>query len=224
MQHQTIAVLDYGSQYSQLICRRVREKQVYAELISWDRADELLPKLKPRGIILSGGPNSVYAPGAPTLPAAVIDAGVPVLGICYGLQLLAHGLGGKVAPSAEREYGHAVVTVAGADADDPLFAGLPSDLRVWMSHGDRVERLPAGFHAIARSENSPLAAIADPAHGLYGIQFHPEVVHTPGWRAAGEFRQASAAAPVIGPPATSSTRRWRRFARRWATPATSSAA
>ncbi|MEZ4559876.1 MAG: glutamine-hydrolyzing GMP synthase [Caldilineaceae bacterium] len=179
MQHQTIAVLDYGSQYSQLICRRVREKQVYAELISWDRADELLPKLKPRGIILSGGPNSVYAPGAPTLPAAVVDAGVPVLGICYGLQLLAHRLGGKVAPSTEREYGHAVVTVAGADADDPLFAGLPSDLRVWMSHGDRVERLPAGFHAIARSENSPLAAIADPARGLYGIQFHPEVVHTP---------------------------------------------
>ena len=181
MQHQTIAVLDYGSQYSQLICRRVREKQVYAELISWDRADELLPQLNPAGIILSGGPNSVYETGAPTLPASVIDAGVPVLGICYGLQLLAHTLGGQVSPSTEREYGSATVDVSGhrTGANNPLFADLPGSLQVWMSHGDRVERLPDGFLAIAHSANSPLAAIADESRRLYGIQFHPEVVHTP---------------------------------------------
>ncbi|MFN2168706.1 MAG: glutamine amidotransferase-related protein, partial [Anaerolineae bacterium] len=158
MRHETIAVLDYGSQYSQLICRRVREKQVYAELIPWDRADEMLPKLQPKGIILSGGPNSVYEAGAPTLPAAVLRQEAPVLGICYGLQLLAHSLGGKVSPSREREYGAAAITVTGhhAGADNPLFAGLPAGLQVWMSHGDRVEQLPAGFLAIAHSDNSPL--------------------------------------------------------------------
>ncbi len=182
MQHQTIAVLDYGSQYSQLICRRVRERNVYAELISWDRAAELLPQLDPTGIILSGGPNSVYDEGAPSLPQAVTDQGVPVLGICYGLQLLAHTLGGQVTPSHEREYGSATVRVTGQRADaatNPLFAGLPAELQVWMSHGDRVEKLPAGFLSIAHSDNSPLAAIANEARRLYGIQFHPEVVHTP---------------------------------------------
>ena len=185
MQHQTIAVLDYGSQYSQLICRRVREKQVYAELISWDRADELLPQLKPTGIILSGGPNSVYEPARPRCRHSVLDAGVPVLGICYGLQLLAHTLGGQVTPSNEREYGSATVDVTGHAAasgratDNPLFADLPGSLQVWMSHGDRVERLPDGFLAIAHSANSPLAAIADESRRLYGLQFHPEVVHTP---------------------------------------------
>jgi GMP synthase (glutamine-hydrolysing) len=181
MKHQTIAVLDYGSQYSQLICRRVREAQVYAELIPWDRAETLLPKLDPQGIILSGGPNSVYAPCAPTLPTAVLAQGVPVLGICYGLQLLAHVLGGQVAPSQEREYGGAQVTVTGGQpaGASPLFADLPPTLDVWMSHGDRVECLPDGFIAIAHSTNSPLAAVADEARKLYGIQFHPEVVHTP---------------------------------------------
>ncbi|MCB0047039.1 MAG: glutamine-hydrolyzing GMP synthase [Caldilineaceae bacterium] len=181
MQHELIAVLDYGSQYSQLICRRVREQQVYAELIPWDQADELLPRMRPKGIILSGGPNSVYAEDAPTLPPAVLEQDVPVLGVCYGLQLLAHALGGRVSPSAEREYGSADITVTGQQvgADNPLFAGLPAALRVWMSHGDRVEQLPAGFLAIAHSENSPLAAIAHAARRLYGIQFHPEVAHTP---------------------------------------------
>ncbi len=144
----------------------------------WDRAADLLPAMQPQGIILSGGPNSVYAEGAPTLPAAVLEMGVPVLGICYGLQLLAHTLGGRVSPGAEREYGAATITAA-AGADSPLFAGLPDALQVWMSHGDRVEVLPQGFAAIAQSANSPLAAIADAEHGLYGIQFHPEVVHTP---------------------------------------------
>ena len=180
MQHQTIAVLDYGSQYSQLICRRVREVNVYAELVSWDRAGEVLPRMKPQGIILSGGPNSVYDTGAPTLPDAVMESGVPVLGLCYGLQLLAHSLGGQVSPASEREYGRAEVHITGtrAGAESPLFAGLPPALTVWMSHGDRVERLPDGFLSVANSSNSPLAAIADEARRIYGLQFHPEVVHT----------------------------------------------
>lgn len=181
MKHQTIAVLDYGGQYTQLICRRVREAQVYAELISWDRADKLLPQLQPQGIILSGSPHSVYEEDAPTLPPAVLDAGVPVLGICYGLQLLAHALGGEVQPGRTREYGAATVLVTGGLAANasPLFAGLPASMSVWMSHGDRVERLPDGFFSIAHSENSPLAAVADESRKIYGIQFHPEVVHTP---------------------------------------------
>ncbi len=180
MQHQTIAVLDYGSQYSQLICRRVREAQVYAELIPWDRAAELLPQLQPKGIILSGSHYSVYEPGAATLPDAVLAQGVPVLGICYGLQLLAYNLGGQVSPGTEREYGSARVEVTGGQTDvSPLFAGLPGSLQVWMSHGDRVEKLPNNFVAIGHSANSPLAAIADETRRLYGIQFHPEVVHTP---------------------------------------------
>jgi GMP synthase (glutamine-hydrolysing) len=181
MKHQTIAVLDYGGQYTQLICRRVREAQVYAEMIPWDSAEKRLLQLQPQGIILSGSPHSVYEEGAPTLPQAVLDAGVPVLGICYGLQLLAHTLGGEVQPGSAREYGAATVHVTGGTANNasPLFAGLPSSLTVWMSHGDRVEQLPEGFFSIAHSENSPLAAIADEKRKLYGIQFHPEVVHTP---------------------------------------------
>jgi GMP synthase (glutamine-hydrolysing) len=179
--HQLIAVVDYGSQYSQLICRRVREAQVYAELIPWERAAQLLPELRPAGVILSGGPNSVYDVGAPTLPPAVLEMGAPVLGICYGLQLLAHTLGGKVARGHAREYGSAMVTMAPHDANAAtlLFADLPTQLQVWMSHGDRVERLPDGFKAIAHSANSPLAAIAHEARRLYGLQFHPEVAHTP---------------------------------------------
>jgi GMP synthase (glutamine-hydrolysing) len=179
MNHQKIAVIDYGSQYTQLICRRVRELHVYAEIVSWDRADELLPKMQPAGIILSGGPNSVYEPGAPTLPVSVLQHGAPVLGVCYGLQLLAFNLGGRVAAGGvKREYGPAILHVADAGAS-PLFTGLPAAMQVWMSHGDRVERLPVGFTAIASSDNSPLAAVADEARRLYGIQFHPEVVHTP---------------------------------------------
>ena len=176
MQHDTIAVLDYGSQYSQLICRRVREANVYAEMISWDRAAERLPQVKLKGIILSGGPASVYAAGAPALPDVVLESGVPVLGICYGLQLLAHALGGHVAPSAKREYGAAEIEVTG---ESPFFGGQPRQQQVWMSHGDRVERLPAGFETVARSGNSPCAAIANEDRSLYGLQFHPEVVHTP---------------------------------------------
>jgi GMP synthase (glutamine-hydrolysing) len=176
MQHDTIAVLDYGSQYSQLICRRVREANVYAEMVSWDRAADRLPHINLKGIILSGGPASVYETGAPALPDVVLESGVPVLGICYGLQLLAHALGGRVAPSAKREYGAAEIEVTG---ETPLFGGQPRQQQVWMSHGDRVERLPAGFETVARSGNSPCAAIANQDRSLYGLQFHPEVVHTP---------------------------------------------
>ncbi len=129
-----------------------------------------------KGIILSGGPNSVYDPGAPTLPEIVWESGVPVLGVCYGLQLLAHYGGGHVAPSQEREYGAAQIEVT---SPSPLFAALPARQQVWMSHGDRVDRLPTGFQAIAHSDNSPLAAFADETRHIYGIQFHPEVVHTP---------------------------------------------
>lgn len=181
MNHQTIAVLDYGSQYAQLICRRVRETQVYAELIPWDRAEEMLPKLNPAGIILSGSPNSVYEPDAPTLPSIVLESGVPVLGICYGLQLLAYTLDGRVSPAREREYGPAQVQVTALTADDhgDLFANMPESFQVWMSHGDRVEGIPPGFTAIATSDNSPYAAIVNRDKQIYAIQFHPEVVHTP---------------------------------------------
>ena len=136
--------------------------------------------IRPMGLILSGGPNSVYEPGAPHLAPWVTQAGLPILGLCYGLQLLAHSLGGKVSPSREREYGAAAITVTGhhAGADNPLFAGLPASLQVWMSHGDRVESLPDGFKMTGQSPNSPLAAMEDPARRFYGVQFHPEVTHT----------------------------------------------
>jgi GMP synthase (glutamine-hydrolysing) len=176
-ERETIVVLDYGSQYTQLIARRVREQHVYAEILPWHAPAERLTALAPRGLVLSGGPNSVYDADAPALPDSVLDLNVPVLGICYGMQALAHALGGRVTPGAEREYGPASVTVLVPDA--PLFAGLPSPLAVWMSHGDQVIALPPGFRALARSENGVLAAIGDPTRHRYGLQFHPEVQHTP---------------------------------------------
>lgn len=176
MTREAIAVVDFGSQYAQLIARRVREAHVYCELIPWDAPDEAFQRLEPRGFILSGGPASVYEPGAPRLPRAVAQAGKPVLGICYGMQVLAHELGGRVAPAAEREYGPAELTVLAPDA--PLFANLPSREPVWMSHGDRIEALPPGWSILARTPNSPVAAMGDVARGWYGLQFHPEVAHT----------------------------------------------
>ena len=170
----SIAVLDFGSQYSQLIARRVREANVYCELFAWDSPPEKVMALKPHGFILSGGPNSVYDDGAPTLPAYVLESGVPVLGICYGMQLLARALGGVVAPSTHREYGQTDIDLEPSN----LWNDLGSHLSVWMSHGDRVERLPAGFKTIAHSSNSPLAGMADEARCIYAIQFHPEVNHT----------------------------------------------
>ncbi len=172
---EAIAIIDYGSQYSRLIARRVREQNVYCELVAPDAPRDAVAGLNLKGIILSGGPASVYEEGAPVAQPWIFDAGVPVLGICYGMQLIAHQLGGSVAGAAEREYGFAVI-----HKNDPslLLDGLDDETPVWMSHGDRIDSLPPGFRAIAYSENSPIAAMANDA-GMYGIQFHPEVAHTP---------------------------------------------
>jgi len=171
-----ILILDFGAQYSQLIARRLRELGVYCELYPCTASAAQIRAFGPRGVVLSGGPASVLAEGSPRPDPAVWDLGVPVLGICYGLQLIAHELGGKVAPAAHREFGPATIDVK---ASSPLFAGLPPKLDVWMSHGDRVESLPPGFEPIATTPSSPYAAIESRARKAYGVQFHPEVVHTP---------------------------------------------
>ncbi len=174
--HDTIVILDYGSQTTQLIARRIREVQIYCELFPWDTPAERVMALRPRGFILSGGPASVYEPGAPTLPAYVLESRRPILGICYGMQLLAHALGGRVTPAPQREYGPTRVELS---HPTPLLAPLADQPQVWMSHGDRVEVMPPGFAVLACSPNSPIAAMGDPQRLLYGVQFHPEVVHTP---------------------------------------------
>lgn len=171
----SIAVLDFGSQYSQIITRRVREAEVYCELFPWDTPAEKVLAIQPRGFILSGGPASVYETNAPVLFDYVLNSGLPVLGICYGMQLLTHALGGVVAASGEKEYGLAEISTL---VENPL---LPTGSQpVWMSHGDRIESVPSGFTILASSANSPIAAIGDHSRHLYGVQFHPEVHHTPG--------------------------------------------
>jgi GMP synthase (glutamine-hydrolysing) len=175
----TVLVVDFGAQYAQLIARRVRECHVYSEIVpSTMPAAEMLAK-KPKAIILSGGPASVYAEGAPPAPDGLLDAGVPVLGICYGFQLMVTGLGGTVAHTSAREYGATVLS----RGDDPpqsgtLLAGLPESLRVWMSHGDTATVAPPGFTVTARTEATPVAAVENVADQLFGVQFHPEVMHT----------------------------------------------
>ena len=173
---ESIVIFDFGSQTSMLIARRVREMNVYCELLPPNASREEVAALNPRGFILSGGPASVTEEGAPRAPAFIYESGLPVLGICYGMQLMASQLGGRVAAGREREFGHALIQHGGEAS--PLLAGLPEAMSVWMSHGDRIAELPPGFLALASSESIPVAAMGN-ADGLYGIQFHPEVVHTP---------------------------------------------
>lgn len=171
----SIAILDFGSQYAQLIARRVREAQVYCELFPWDAPREQILSIQPKAFILSGGPSSAYEPGAPFIQDFILESGLPVLGICYGMQALTHALGGRVDASAQREYGHAIVESVEANA---LLPAEP--FQAWMSHGDKVIELPPGFYTLAQSGNSPYAAMADPVRKYYGLQFHPEVNHTVG--------------------------------------------
>lgn len=175
MQHNWIAILDFGSQYTQLIARRTREQQVYSEIIRFDTSAATLRERKPSGIILSGGPNSVFEEGAPLCDPGIFDLGIPVLGICYGMQLTAKVLGGVVKPGEHREYGHTSIEGAVGSA---LFAGIPGDFDVWMSHGDQVATLPPGFTVSARSLSCPHAAMQHETKKFYALQFHPEVVHT----------------------------------------------
>ncbi|MFA5042469.1 MAG: glutamine-hydrolyzing GMP synthase [Kiritimatiellia bacterium] len=173
--HDWIAILDFGSQYTQLIARRIREQQVYSEIVRYDTPAAKLKQRRPSGIVLSGGPKSVFAAKAPACDPELFKLGIPVLGICYGMQLMAKTLGGAVKPGLAREYGSARIGVANASA---LFRGLPRRLDVWMSHGDQVLEMPAGFRALAKTQTCPVAAMADLKRKMYGIQFHPEVVHT----------------------------------------------
>lgn len=173
----SIAILDFGSQYSQLIARRIREAKTYSELLPYETTADELKRLNPRGIILSGGPNSCYDEFAPRMDKGIWKLGVPVLGVCYGMQLMAHDLGGVVEPSLGSEYGRALLTVAHHGL---LFDGLDPTLESWMSHGDSVTTLPDGFEVIGRTMSTPVAAIADEERLLFGVQFHPEVVHTRG--------------------------------------------
>jgi len=175
--HETILVLDFGGQYTQLIARKVRECDVYCEIVPPDITERAIREASPRGIILSGGPDSVYAPGAPEAAAGLFGLGIPVLGICYGFQYMVSRLGGTVAGGGGREYGRATVRIL---EPGRLLAGLGPEETVWMSHGDEIERLPDGFVELARSDAARFSAAEDRQRGLYGIAFHPEVAHTPG--------------------------------------------
>lgn len=172
---ETVLIVDFGGQYNQLIARRVREAGVYSEVVSWRNALPKAKELMPKGIIFTGGPNSVYAEGAPNLDKEIFELGVPVLGICYGMQLMSHVLGGKVARATEREYGKILLNVK---KDDTLFKGIASS-QCWMSHNDYVEKAPTGFEVIADTDSCPVAAIENKEKSLYGVQFHAEVEHTP---------------------------------------------
>ncbi len=175
-QPDTVVVLDFGSQFAQLIARRVRELNVYSELLPHDTPMAELERRGAKAVILSGGPSSVYDADAPRADPALWSGRIPVLGICYGLQLMAHELGGEVLPSSKREYGPATVSVTDTEG---LLAGIDRIQPVWMSHGDSIVRPPSGFRPIAQTDSTPFAGLADPSRNLYGIQFHPEVVHTP---------------------------------------------
>ena len=174
--HELVLICDFGSQYTQLIARRVRELSVFCEVVPYTAALDAARARRPRGIILSGGPDSVYAEGAPRVSADLFSLGIPVLGVCYGMQLMMHLLGGDVRPAAGREYGPAVVRVT--DRTSLLLREVAPELRVWASHGDHVAAAAAGFRTVAASDNAPLAAVEHAGARLYGVQFHPEVAHT----------------------------------------------
>ncbi len=173
---EAVLIVDFGSQYSRLIARRVRELKVYCEIITHDAPWVDVANLDVKGVIMSGGPSSVYEQGAPLAPAWVYERKLPILGICYGMQVVAHQLGGRVEPGAKREYGHSVLHLNVPDS--PLFHNLPPDMPVWMSHGDRITEMPPGFRVLAYTENSPVAVMGND-QSVFGLQFHPEVVHTP---------------------------------------------
>ncbi|MFQ3678269.1 MAG: glutamine-hydrolyzing GMP synthase, partial [Fimbriimonadaceae bacterium] len=175
MLHQTVLVVDFGGQYTQLIVRRVRELGVYSEMVPWTSAEEKIRSVRPAAVILSGGPRSVLEEGAPTIDPEVL-AGIPVLGICYGLQLLAHRMGGRVAKAGDKEYGRRELTVRAADG----LVGALASHSVWMSHGDQVVEAPPRARITASTESCPVAAFEDDERRVYGVQFHPEVTHTPG--------------------------------------------
>jgi GMP synthase (glutamine-hydrolysing) len=175
-EREAIIIIDFGSQYSMLIARRVRELQVYCELVSHDTPWEKIAPLNPKGFILSGGPSSVYEDNAPLAPAYVYESHLPVLGICYGMQAITKQLGGTVTPGTRKEYGHAILHLSRMDS--PLFTGLPETTAVWMSHGDKIEDIPEGFTALAYTENTPVAVMGNDQN-IFGLQFHPEVIHTP---------------------------------------------
>ena len=170
-----VAIVDFGSQYSRLIARRVRDLKVYCEIVSPDATWDQIARINPRGVILSGGPSSVYDGGAPLAPTWVYENSLPILGICYGMQVLAHQLGGRVVPGLQREYGHAVLHQN--TPSSPIFANLPTSMPVWMSHGDRIEELPPGFASLAYTDNSTVAVMGN-ERNIFGLQFHPEVAHT----------------------------------------------
>jgi len=175
-EREAIIVIDFGSQYSMLIARRVRECQVYCELLPHDTPWEKIAPLNPKGFIFSGGPASVYDPNVPLAPAYIYESHLPILGICYGMGVITKQLGGQVIPGTKREYGHAIMHLS--NPDSPLFADLPTSTPVWMSHGDKIEEMPPGFTALAYTENSPVAVMGN-GEGIFGLQFHPEVAHTP---------------------------------------------
>ncbi len=176
MHQETVLVLDFGGQYNQLIARRVRQAHVYSEILPYTAPMERIRALNPKGIIFTGGPNSVYDEGSPLANPEIFTLGVPILGICYGAQVFGHMLGGKVGPAGRREYGRVAIRHSG---DSPLFTGIEADMECWMSHTDQVLTAPEGFRITAASDTCPVAAMEDAARKLYAVQFHPEVMHTP---------------------------------------------